>query len=249
VRDFFITASPNFQVLSSVVGEVTVNAAYLPGSEDGAAKALEVGKNAVQIYSELFGDYPYTELDIVQAPMRNALGVEYPGIVLIGAEGYAEPDDPAFTVTVAHEVAHQWWYNVVGNDVFLEPWLDEGLTTFSSAVYYEEAAGPQAYAEVRAYWQARYDKIANEGRNAPLSWSLDEFMQKDPNAYGSIAYSKGALFFDALRNEVGDEAFFAALRAYYQDQLYQIATGQDLRDAFVLHAGADVEAFFDKWLK
>ncbi|MCU0485662.1 MAG: M1 family metallopeptidase [Anaerolineales bacterium] len=248
-RDFFITASPNFQLLSSQAGNVTVNAYYLPGSEDGAAKALEVGTQAVQIFSRLFGTYPYTELDIVQAPMRNALGVEYPGIVLIGADGYAEPDDPAFTVTVAHEAAHQWWYNVVGNDVFLEPWLDEGLTTFSSAVYYEEAAGPQAYAEVRAYWQARVDKIANEGRDAPLSWSLDEFMQQDPEAYAPVAYSKGALFFDELRKRVGDEAFFAALRSYYQDQLYQIATEQDLRDAFVQYAGADIESFFDEWLK
>ena len=152
-------------------------------------------------------------------------------------------------LVIAHETAHQWWYSVVGNDVFDSPWLDEGLTTFSSAVYYEEAAGPQAYTEVRSYWQGRYDRLVQDGRDVPLSWSLDEFMQQDPEAYAPVAYSKGALFFDALRNEVGDEAFFAALNSYYQDHRYQIATESDLRAAFIQTAGTNVEAIFDAWLK
>ncbi len=92
--------------------------------------------SALEIYNQQFGAYPYKELDVVEGPMRNALGVEYPGIVMIGASLYKAPEKPDFEITVAHEVAHQWWYNVVGNDVFDEPWLDEALATYSSDVYY-----------------------------------------------------------------------------------------------------------------
>jgi aminopeptidase N len=181
--------------------------------------------------------------------MRNALGVEYPGIVLIGAERYAEPSDPVFIVTVAHEVAHQWWYNVIGSDVFQEPWLDEGLTTYSSGIYYEFAVGRSAFNGLFSYWQASYDRLLKAGRDAPINWSISEFEQHDPEAYAPVAYSKAALFFDDLRKEIGDEAFFAALRIYFEQNQFTIARSDDLQAAFTQTAGAEVESLFAEWLE
>ncbi len=120
--------------------------------------AVEVAAGALEVYNQQFGAYPYKELDVVEGPMRNALGVEYPGIVMIGASLYNAPEKPEFEVTVAHEVAHQWWYNVVGNNVFDEPWLDEALTTYSSSLFYEFDRGPGYVQGLQAYWQERYDK-------------------------------------------------------------------------------------------
>ncbi len=249
VRDFFIVSSPVFKVKSQSIDGTKVNSYYLPGQEPGGTQGLDVGVKSVQVYNDQFGHYPYTELDIIDAPMRNAGGVEFPGIVLIESSRYDNPDNPVFINTVAHEVAHQWWYNLVGNDVIEEPWLDEGLTTYSAGVYYEEAYGSEGYQGIASYWQQSYDKVAQAGKDDQVTRSLTYFENSaDPELYGPIVYSKGALFFYHLRKEIGDRAFFSALQAYYQQFQYKIATGDDLLKAFEEASGKQLDAFYQQWL-
>jgi hypothetical protein len=248
VRDFYLTASPDFNRLSKKVDGVLINAYGLPGSEPGNQAALDVAAASLEIFSGRFGAYPYTELDIVQVPMRNAGGVEFPGIVLIESGRYAEPEGTFFITTVSHEVAHQWWYNVVGNDVFLEPWLDEALTTYSSALYWESLYGEPAYQEVVAYWQSRVQELRNEGKDIPIAQSLAYFMRSDPYQYGPVVYNKGALFFHELRQEIGDQAFFSALKTYYQDYSFRIAHGEDLLDIFEVAADRNLDNLYQQWL-
>jgi aminopeptidase N len=248
-RDFFIIASPDFQVVYREVDGTQVNAYYLPGHERAGDVALSVASDSLHIFNQQFGPYPYTELDIVEAPMRNALGVEFPAIVLLRRSLYDAPDNPDFIVTLAHEVAHQWWYGVVGSDVFEEPWLDEALTTYSSSLYYEHKAGQEALQGLYAYWQDRYDRSSMEAPEAPITGGMDYFEQLNPrNAYGAVVYNKGALFFKALRQEIGDQAFFEALRDYYGENRFDIATGRDLLGAFENAAGRDLEPFYQDWL-
>jgi hypothetical protein len=249
VRDFFIITSPDFQVKRQVVDGTTVNSYSLPGQEDGGAAALEVAAEAVQIFNDSFGAYPYTELDVMDAPMRNAGGVEFPGIILIESSRYNEPDGSVFINTVAHEVAHQWWYNVVGNDVIEEPWLDEGLTTYSAGLYFEEAFGAGGYQGVAEYWQEYYGKAVQAGKDAAVTNSLTFFENSDdPGMYGPIVYGKGALFFYELRKEIGDKAFFSGLQTYYNQHEYQIATGEDLLGIFEEAAGRQLDAFYQEKL-
>jgi aminopeptidase N len=229
MRDFFIAASPEFQVVSQTVDGTQLNAYYLPGYDSAGATALDVAASSLDIYNQHFGSYPYAELDIVQAPMRNALGVEYPGIVLIGASLYDNPDDPSFAVTTAHEVAHQWWYNLVGNDVFAEPWLDEGLTTYSSGVYYQKEFGEDAYRGLTSYWQSGWDELVKDGKDDVVTQDMQYFEGLgDPRVYSRVVYTKAALFFKTMREAIGDQAFFAALQDYYQANQYQVATSYDL---------------------
>lgn len=249
VRDFFIISSPDFVVKSQVVDGTMVNSYSLPGQEDGGAAALEVAAEAVRIFNDRFGAYPYTELDVMDAPMRNAGGVEFPGIILIESSRYDESDGSIFINTVAHEVAHQWWYNVVGNDVIEEPWLDEGLTTYSAGLYFEEAYGAQGYQGVAEYWQEYYGKAVQAGKDAAVTNSLTFFENSDdPGMYGPIVYGKGALFFYELRKEIGDKAFFAGLQAYYRERKYQIATAEDLLGILEEAAGRQLDAFYQEWL-
>jgi aminopeptidase N len=181
--------------------------------------------------------------------MRNAGGVEFPGIVLIESSRYDKPNDPVFINTVAHEVAHQWWYNIIGNDVIQSPWLDEGLTTRSAGVYFEGAYGAEGYLGVADYWQQSYDRVLQAGKDEAVTRSLTFFENSpNPELYGPIVYSKGALFFYNLRKEIGDKAFFTGLQAYYRQFKYQIATGKDLLKAFEDASGKDLEAFYQKWL-
>ena len=226
-----------------------VNAYYMPDQDEAGRVAAEVAAGALEVYNQQFGAYPYKELDVVEGPMRNALGVEYPGIVMIGASLYKAPEKPDFEVTVAHEVAHQWWYNVVGNDVFDEPWLDEALATYSSAVFYEFNRGPGYAQGLQSYWQERYDKLLSESGDDVVTENLKYFESLNkPSVYGGIVYTKGALFFKALRQEIGDKAFFQALRDYYQSRYFLIAHADDLLAAFEKAAGGELDGFYQKWL-
>ena len=249
MRDFFLIMSPDFQVDSQVIDDTEVNLYYLPGHEQSAGQALKVAADSLHIYNGKFGAYPYSELDIVDAPMRNASGVEFPGIVLVADKLFDTPDNPSFTVATAHEVGHQWWYNVVGNNVFADPWLDEALTSYSSSLYYEIQQGKGAAAGLIDYWKQRYQTLLEQGKDDRVTQSLSHFESlNDPGVYGGVVYTKGALFFDALRQEIGDKAFFNALQNYYQAEQFGIARPEDLLNAFEASAGRSLGDLYLKWL-
>lgn len=249
VRDFYLVMSPDFKVKSVEVDGTSVNSYYLPEHSTGGEAALSIAADSLHIFNERFGTYPYNEMDVVEAPMRYALGVEYPGIFLVASGLYDEPEDPSFAITTAHEVAHQWWYGVVGNDVFEEPWLDEALTTYSSSLFYQEVVGAGAYQGLVGYWRDRYDRLLQDGGDEPITESLSYFENvSNPGSYGGVVYTKGALFFKSLREEIGDEAFFEALQNYYRKNKYQIARRDDLLGAFDESAGEKLEPLFQDWL-
>ncbi len=248
-RDFFIVCSPDFQTITDSVGGVTVNSYYLPGHEAGGESALVIAMDALRTLNQRFGPYPYVELDVVEAPMRNAAGVEYPGVILIGSFLYDNYRNPFFETATAHEVAHQWWYNVVGSDVIDEPWLDEALVTYSSSVYFEDTQGPDAAKQALDSWEQAYNRAVEEGADDLITKPLAFWEQPDHQRhYGTIVYLKGALFFRAVRQEIGDEAFFTALRNYYAANKYAIGTPEELLNAFEDAAGRQLDGLYEEWL-
>ena len=133
-RDFYLALSEDYIKLSEQVGEVMVNSYALPSDKDGANIALDAAVHALNSFSSRFGDYPYKELDVISSPMQ-AMGIEYPGIIGIGIDLYKHDEKTDTTMNpeilesvVVHEVGHQWFYNLVGNDQVGEPWLDESIT-------------------------------------------------------------------------------------------------------------------------
>lgn len=248
VREFFLIMGKDFQHDSRKVGDVKVNVYFPPALAAGGSASLDIASRAVEIFNRRFGPYPFTELDIVAAPMQYAAGVEFPGIVLVRTDLYEAPDDPGFLTTTAHEVAHQWWYNTVGNDVFDEPWLDEALTTYSSLIYWQDALGPSGGQGYQTYLQGRYDDLVAKGLDGQVTGSLAYFEELEPLVYARVVYTKGALYFAAVRKEIGDKAFFEALQAYYAAHRFGIATGDDLLAAFESAAGRSLDDLNHTWL-
>ena len=248
-RDFFLVSSQDFVITSEVVSGVTVNVYTLGDLPKVSQYMLDVAVDSMEIFIQTFGIYPYKELDIVQAPMRNAGGVEFPGIVLIEAGRSQETQNPLLATTVSHEVAHQWWYNLVGNDVIDEPWVDEALTTFSSMLYWEKMYGQGAYRNVQADFRKSYDRAVENDLQGEINAGIDFYGQDDhARGYGAFVYMKGALFFADLRQEIGDEAFFSALQNYAQVHRYGTAFGEDLLSAFETAAGRSLAEFYRVWL-
>jgi len=221
----------------------------LPGHEDGGRTALKIASDSLAVFNEFFGAYPYKELEVVEAPMQYALGVEYPGIFLVTSESYADPGDTGFAATIAHETAHQWWYNLVGNDVFDDPWLDEALTTYSTSLYYQEIVGRGAYQGYIDYLQNRYDEFLAEYMDEVVTLDLPGFEALgNPRIYSRVVYTKGALFFKSLREKIGDRAFFKSLQNYFEHQKYRLARPEDLLMEFESAAGQNLEGFYQQWL-
>lgn len=245
-RDFMLAVAPTWNKVSQQVGETTVNSYYLGDTKAAAEKALEVGVKSMEIYSRRFGPYPLTQLDIVPAPLFKAAGVEYPGLILIEANYYNRPTEPSFEMTVAHEVAHQWWYSTVGNDVIKSPWLDEALTQYATAIYYEDRYGKDRFNRLISGWERTVDNLVAKGDDDVVGEGLAHF--EGGNHYGPVVYSKGPLFFHAVRQRLGDEAFYRGLQSYYQQNKYRIATPERLMAAFNAAGGSRLDDLYDKWI-
>jgi hypothetical protein len=248
-RDFFIIASPDYQVTSRQVGGTRVNSYYLPKDAEGGAQALETAVRSLEIFNSQFGPYPFTEFDIVEAPLNRPSGIEYPALGLIAERLYAELAKPDFNATVAHEVAHQWWYNMVGNDTQRAPWMDEALATYSSIIYWEQVGGATAKQQALAYYQDRYDQNTKNGWDAPVTSPMSYFQESDRiESYSPVVYAKGGLFFEELRRTIGDEAFFTALQFYYETHWFTIASTSELLGAFQAVTDIPLESLFQTWL-
>jgi tartrate-resistant acid phosphatase type 5 len=249
MRDFFLSMSPDYEVLSQEVAGTLVNSYFLRGKQEKGLEALEYGVNSLEAFHTIFGRYPYKELDLVEAPLVYAGGVEFPGIVLLTSRMYEPGLSGSFEILVAHEVAHQWWYNLVGNDVFEHPWLDEALTTYSSALYFETVHGRTAYDRMIEGFQSTYENIVSTGQDEPVASPLYYFEDGvREGRYGPVVYRKGALFFHHLRHKIGDEAFINSLRDYYDQFRYEIAYPEDLLGIFQENSEPDLVNFFEDWL-
>ena len=248
-RDFFIITSPDYHVTSRQVGSTTVNSYYLPKDGEGGTQALDTAARSLEIFSSLFGTYPFKEYDVVEAPLNQPSGIEYPALGLISDRLYADLAAPGFNATVAHEVAHQWWYNVVGNDVQRAPWMDEALATYSSIIYWEQVGGEAARQQALAYYQEMYDQNTQNGWDAPVTSPMAYFQESNRiESYGPIVYAKGGLFYDELRRTIGDDAFFEALQFYYGTHWFTIASTSELLDAFQSATEIELDALYQTWL-
>jgi hypothetical protein len=262
-RNFVIVASDQFQSVSKEVGGVTVNSYFLPDSAEGGRTTLETAARSIELFSQRFGTYPYTEMDVTQVELGGgAAGMESTGLIMIGSE-YYDPSAAAplgnlggaiegseggniLEFTTAHEVAHQWWYGVVGSDAYQQPWLDESLTNWSSAFYVDEVSGQAAGLLARdLFIGVPYRATLAEG-DERLDQNVERFNDEE---YGSIVYGKGALMYDVLRQELGDEKFFEFLRRYYAEQQFDRADSAEWLQTLNQVAGKDMTPFYQKWVE
>lgn len=244
VRSFYAAVAGRWLAINEDVDGVLVNAYYPDGGLSSAQTAMEFTTNSLRVFNRLFGPYPYRELDVVPMP-TTAFGMEYAGLLALAGGFYTEAGG-AFAIAAPHEVAHQWFFNLIGNDQPDEPWLDESLANYAVYLYYEAVDWPQMQnAMLENIFRYRYNAARNLGIDRPVSGAVIEF---DQSNYINIIYSKGPLFFHAVRERVGDEAFFAALRDYAGRHRYGIAYADDLFAAFRRHSDTPIDDLIAFWI-
>jgi hypothetical protein len=240
-RDFYLAASPDYSVVTQEANGITLRFYARKSQQEGAAYALEVAARALEIFSARYAPYPYRELDFVSTP-TTASGVEYPGMIAITRQRII-PNNMFLEAVTAHEVGHQWFYNLIGNDQLDEPWLDESLTQFVTLQYFTDAYGETGGEVFHQDLESRWEIINNN--KIPIGLPVREY---SGNEYGAIVYGRGALFFEALRGEMGAEAFDAFMRDYTQSDAWGIVTAEMLKIRAEEYCACDLTPLFQNWI-
>jgi aminopeptidase N len=248
-RDFYLAASDAYTAISETVGETTVNSYAFAERVGGGRLALQHAVDALESYNARLGVYPYTELDVLSTPMQ-ALGIEYPGAMGIAlhlydpdAEVLGLPSQAILESTVAHEVAHQWFYNAVGNDQVDEPWLDEAVVQYVTGLYFADVYGERAAQGFRDSWYGRWDRV--DRADIPIGMPTGSYAGAE---YGAIVYGRGPLFIAALAEAMGQEKFDEFLRDYYESHQWGIGTGDAFKQLAERHCQCDLSPLFEEWV-
>lgn len=247
VRDFAIVISDKFSYISDTINNINVNYYYYKNQYPN--EAIKASIDSVETFNRLFGEYPYQTLNIVEADFVHG-GMEYPNIVLISDAVDVQSD---YINVIVHEIAHQWWYGLVGNNEFQHGWLDEGLTEYSTLLFYEEHPEynintkdlikntTNSYVTFVDVYQKVFDTV-----NTTMNRKLNEYNNESEYVY--IAYVKGMLMFDSLREFLGREKFISGLQEYFKDNEFKIATPDNLINSFEKATKVSIRNMVESWM-
>ncbi|NOX63799.1 MAG: M1 family metallopeptidase [Chloroflexi bacterium] len=244
VREFGLVVSRELEKKSADVDGARLNSYYLPQDANAGRAALKEAAGVLRTYNQLFTSYPFTELDIVEAPTRY-LGMEYPGLNYIGLDTYREQRETQ-EILIAHEIAHQWWYELVGSDPYRYPWLDEGLAEHTSLLYFETIYGKDVADRIRTLrWQIPVKWAQENDYDAAPGQEVTAFSGAN---YEIIVYAKSAMFFDALYQELGREKYLQVLNAFIDRYRFKTPTPEDFLAIVEEVGGLDPTPLYETWI-
>ncbi|MEU5914972.1 M1 family metallopeptidase [Streptomyces sp. NPDC047141] len=227
VRDFAWAAGPFRSERVTTPGGVRLNAYWTATtSPAGVAAGLRDGAGAVDSFGKRFGRYPYGELDLVMSDHLDDFGsMEFPGLVLL----WTEPDGSA----VVHEIAHQWFYGIVGNDQFTAPWLDESFAQYANQSNAGEDTG--------GCWE---DQGMWPSDTAALTRTMGYYADGHRSEYVRVVHGRGACALHDLERVLGGPRMAAVLRGYVRDHWLGVATTADFRRAAQAATPTDLGPFW-----
>lgn len=241
VRDFALVISDQFASASGMADGVLVTA--YARDKSAAQRMVKYAKNALACYEAHYGEYVYPTLTLAEVSFPYG-GMEYPRLVMIGDEAIAASGD-SLEITVAHEVAHQWWYAMVGSDSCNQAWQDEALCEYALLDYVEQVYGAAAR-ENTAFDRIETAMRITVPRGVTPGSPITYF--QDLSEYSTVVYRRGAAMWLAMENLLGKDGLDAALQAYVQAYRFAMATREDLTQVLSHAAGQDVSPLMEDYL-
>jgi Peptidase family M1 domain len=204
VRDFALAISPGYAELDSTVDGGPNVSVYTLGANQAEAEAfLDAARDFADAYKQLVGPYPYSTLRVAETGLPPQwAGMEYPELVFIST-GVKPHGAASIRAVVAHEVAHQWFYGLIGDDELSDPWLDEAFATYL----------PLEASETMPVDHAADSALAPPGPGPAVDQSIEDFPSE--GAYANAIYARGGRFLAELRQAMGDADWLAFLHALY----------------------------------
>jgi hypothetical protein len=222
VRDFAWAAGPFSRISGTSPGGVKVNVYSVSGiSASSAQSMLSTSESAVDSHGQRFGAYPYSEVDAVLDNNFWFGGMEYPGFVL----------DLVDSNALTHELAHQWWYGIVGDDEYNNPWLDEAFADYATDLA-EGRTGSGCWNSVS--WASSAEKITN----SMAYWDAHS------SRYSTVVYGYGKCALHDLQRLIGDSAMTTLMRSYAQSHWYGVSTTAEFKAAAQAATSTDLTSFW-----
>jgi aminopeptidase N len=182
----------------------------------------------IETFSALFGEYPFIAEKYGHAEFQWNGGMEHQTITSLGGSSEG---------LIVHELAHQWWGDMITCDSFYDIWLNEGFATYCEALWYEQAYGQETYHNTM-----QFDMYIGPGT------VYVENLDKDDIFDTGLSYQKGSWVLHMLRHVVGDSTFFKILREYYNQFKYKTATTEQFRTVCEEVSKLNLVKFFDQWI-
>ena len=248
MRECAFQLSKNFKVIKKSVGDTIIESYFLEGHDDFGKSILSYTAKALKLYGNLIGEYPYTELKVVETYLTGgAGGMEFPAFITISSyyhnpkinlgpmgilfgnknKEIEESLRPLLQSTlefiVAHEVAHQWWNTVVGSDSINSAWIDESLTNYFALIYFDKIYGRERFEEQKLYNLRLPILLAKFAGISDKGVNRPSSEFTDTMQYAVVIYSKGAYFYDELSQLLGEDNFLKTARAYYNKYKFSFA--------------------------
>lgn len=248
VRDFAICLSSSSKIERTSSSGVEIS--YMSDmNDDEILTIIKLIRDAIEFFSRVFGQYPYETLTVAKTPFLYG-GMEYPNLVFVSDS--IDAKEESYKVIV-HEIAHQWWYGIVGNNETKEAWLDESLSEYSAALFFKNHPEYQiSYEDFVSQAMSSYmlyvDVISTiKGDvNTKMNLAVNEY--QNDYEYSYMVYIKGVIMFDSLKNMVGEDRVISGFKKYYNENKFKIATKQDFFDAFRSACHKDLDGFFEGFL-
>jgi aminopeptidase N len=189
----------------------------------------------LEIFSDLFGPYPFITEKYGHAQFGWGGGMEHQ--TMTSVSGNLSEN------LIAHELAHQWFGDLITMNRWSDIWLNEGFAQYSTALYRERRYGWSNY---WTYMNTQF----NNARNAVGSLFVSDTTTVQSLFNGNLVYSKGAVVLHMLRGVLGDSLFFRFIKEYALDSQLQFATASttDVQRIAETVSAMDLMFFFDQWI-
>lgn len=220
-----------------------------------------------QYFTGLFGPAQLKHLTV--SPIPGAFGQGFPGLLYLSTAAFLDPTERPLELRgaaqqvffsdlmQAHEVAHQWWGNIVSSAGYQDEWLMEALANYSALMWLEKKKGTRA---MEASLEGYRDDLTRVGANGkpvesagPITWGFRLDSARETDAWRAITYEKGAWIFHMLRRRLGDERFFkmlAEMRRRFDGTPISTTAFQALAQEFrpARMSESAIDSFFDTWV-
>ncbi len=212
-----------------------------PGHENFAASYGQTAARIQAFFSDKFGGLPSSHLAIVEIEDGTVGGYTAPGVVALASRGFSTAVNDRL---LAHEISHQWWRCLVSPASADDALLDEGLATYSAALYLEESAGQNAFEDTMR--EIQIGALSHE-EAAPIAQAsrLHEFTPE----FQSIVFQKGAMVFHMLRWVLGDDAFLKTLQTLVRDDAWKSLSIDQFQNLAEKTSNQELTYFFAQWVR
>ena len=236
MEEIYLIAA-KFTEYEKSAGAVDVMAFLRTPDETLANKYLETTAQYLEMYRKLIGTYPFTKFALVENFWETGYGM--PSFTLLGEQIIRFPF--ILHSSYPHELLHNYWGNSAYIDFKKGNWC-EGLTAYMADHLIAEQRGQAD--EYRRTTLQKYTDYVNPSNDFPLN----KFISRTNPSSEAIGYGKSSMFWNMLRELVGDELFVRGFQKFYRDNKFKAASFDDIRASFENVSGKDLKSFFSEWI-